>query len=61
MKKAKFYNLKRKILELFQEFHFCSNFLRIWLTVSGVTLRKDSIFFRGTIDFKSGQRFINFT
>ena len=26
MKKAKFYNLKRKILELFQEFHFCNNF-----------------------------------
>lgn len=56
MKKAKFSNPKWKILEVFQEFYFCRNFLRILLTVSGVTPINDAISLSVIYWGKSGQR-----
>ena len=50
---------KQKSLDESQDLYFCNCFLRILLSVSGVTPRNSAISFRDIRSCKSGQRFIN--
>lgn len=53
---TKFGIIKDESLEIVQDFHLCRNFLRIWLTVSGVTPRNEAISFSVIYCSKSGLR-----